>query len=128
MDRLKAAVIGCGRMGAFTNPRVRQYAPPFWMPLSHAEAMAAQPELSLMALCDSNAEQLARAQKEHGVSKGYSAYRKLIDEVKPDVLGIATRTRERPAIIEQALASGVRALHVEKPLCNSVAQLSRLEK
>jgi len=128
MEPLKGAVIGCGRMGAFTNPRVRQYAPPFWMPLNHAEAMAAQPEISLVALCDSNPEQLARAQAEHSVSKGFSDHRKLLAGVKPDILGIATRTRERPAIIEDALAAGVRALHLEKPLCNSVAQLSRLEQ
>ena len=128
MNRLRGAVIGCGRMGAFTTPRVREYAPPFWMPLSHAEAMAAQPEISLVALCDSNQDQLARAQSQHAVAKGYSDYRRLLEEVKPEVLGIATRTRERPAIIEQALASGVRALHLEKPLCNSMAQLSRLEQ
>jgi len=128
VDRLKGAVIGCGRMGAFTNPRVREYAPPFWLPLSHAEAMAAQPEISLVALCDSNKDQLARAQAQYAIGKGYSDYRRLIDEVKPDILAVATRTRERPAIIEHALATGVRALHVEKPLCNSVAQLTRLEQ
>jgi scyllo-inositol 2-dehydrogenase (NAD+) len=128
MAPLKGAVVGCGRMGAFTNPRVRQYAPPFWMPLAHAEAMAAQPEISLVALCDSSTEQLARAKERHADCKGYTNYRQLLDEVKPDILGIATRTRERPAIIEEAIASGVRALHIEKPLCNSVAQLTRLEQ
>jgi scyllo-inositol 2-dehydrogenase (NAD+) len=40
--------------------------------------------------------------------------------------GIATRTPGRAELILAALAAGTRALHIEKPLCNSVAEWSRL--
>ena len=115
-------------MGASTSEAMRQYAPSFWLPLSHSEAMTSHPEISLEALCDIDGQLLARAQAHYGVNRGYREYGKLIDEISPDVLGVATRTPDRPAIVEHALANGVRALHLEKPLCNGVAQLTKLER
>ena len=128
MRKLTGAVVGCGRMGAFTSDAVQRYAPPFWLPLSHCEAMTEQPNIALVALCDKDPQALARAQQRYGVSKVYGDFNTLIDEVSPDILGVATRTPERPEIIERAVVSGVRALHMEKPLCNSVEQLLNLER
>ncbi len=39
---ISAAVIGCGRMGAFTSEGVRRHAPRAWLPLAHAEAIGAR--------------------------------------------------------------------------------------
>lgn len=115
-------------MGAFPSERVLRHAPRFWLPLSHAEAMTLHPQLALRALCDVDAAALARAGEHYGITRLYQDYRRLIDEVAPDVLGIATRTPERPRIMEYAVMRGVRALHAEKPLCNSVKELLALEK
>lgn len=128
MTRFVSAVIGCGRMGAFTSETIERTVPRFWLPLSHSAAIAAQPELTLSALCEIDPQLLARAQERFGIARGYTDYRQLIDEITPQVLGVATRTPERPAIVEYALEHGVRALHLEKPLCNSVSQLIRLER
>ena len=58
---MDAAVIGCGRMGAFTSEGVRKFAPECWFPLAHAEAIEAADGLDLVALCDPSEEGLARA-------------------------------------------------------------------
>jgi predicted dehydrogenase len=115
-------------MGAFTDEAVRRNAPAIWLPLSHSEAMISQPEITLVALCDIDARLLGRARAQFGVEKGYRDYNTLIEEISPDVLGVATRTPDRPAIVESALAGGVHALHLEKPLCNGVEQLTKLER
>jgi predicted dehydrogenase len=123
-----AVVIGCGRMGAFTSPGVRQYAPPCWLPLAHAEAIRAHPALSLVGLADVDAGTLARAAAEYGVQRTYADPSRLFDELRPALAGVATRTVGRAAIIEHALVRGTRALHVEKPLCNSMRELAGLQR
>jgi predicted dehydrogenase len=125
---LDAAVIGCGRMGAFTSPWVRAHAPACWFPLAHAEAITAHPSLKLSALADTNVDNLARAAQQYSVARTYEDPLKLIEEVRPALMGIATRTIGRADIIQAAVAAGTRALHVEKPLCTSSAELAALEK
>lgn len=114
-------------MGAFTSATMRAIGAPCWFPLAHAEAIAAHPDLELAALCDANPDSLARAQAEYGVTAGYTDVEALAREARPDLVGIATRTIDRAAIIETLFAHGTRAFHIEKPLCNSVAELHRLE-
>lgn len=123
---MEAAVIGCGRMGAFTSEAVRRFAPLCWLPLAHAEAIEAADGLELAALCDPNQEGLARAAQRYGVARNYTDHRALLEDRVPDLVGIATRTRGRADIIEDCFAAGVRAFHIEKPICNSVAELNRL--
>ncbi len=123
---IKAAVIGCGRMGAFTSESVKRFSPPCWFPLAHAEAIAAHPDLELAALCDASSDNLARARDAYGDPPGYLDYRALAEEVRPGLVGIATRTIGRADIIRTLHAHGTRAFHVEKPLCNSVAELDAL--
>ncbi|MCX7197710.1 MAG: Gfo/Idh/MocA family oxidoreductase [Proteobacteria bacterium] len=123
-----AAVIGCGRMGAFTSESVRRFAPACWLPLAHAEAIQSLPGLELQALADPQPETLARAQQHYGVKQGFTDGATLLKAVRPELVGIATRTIGREALIAQAVECGARALHIEKPLCNSMAELAALEK
>src|SRR5262245_32320722 len=112
---LRAAVIGCGRIGSRTLPELASLLPPGWLPLSHADATRCVPGLRLDALCDTNPENLKRAQQDHGVARGYSDLQALLNEIEPEILSIATRTAGRCDIIEQASRSGVRGIHLEKP-------------
>ncbi|MGH8797078.1 MAG: Gfo/Idh/MocA family protein, partial [Caldimonas sp.] len=114
-------------MGAFTSETVRRHAPGCWFPLSHAEAIRRHPRLQLRALCDVDADALRRAAAVHGVAATYVDLDRLLDEVHPPLLGIATRTIGRAALIRDAIAHGVRALHLEKPLCNSTRELATIE-
>jgi len=125
---MKAAVIGCGRMGAFTSEGVRRWSPGCWFPLAHAEAIHAHPDLELVALCDPDIGNLERARAAYGQPAGYANYRRMAEEVRPDLVGIATRTTGRADIIKCLFETGTRAFHIEKPLCNSVAELTALER
>lgn len=125
--KLKAAVIGCGRMGAFTSESVKRFAPECWLPLSHAEAIVLHPDLQLQAFCDSSTQSLQRAATHYGIDRLYQGHHQLFDEVKPDLVGIATRTPGRSEVIEYGIESGTRAFHVEKPLCSSLPELVALE-
>lgn len=127
-QRLSAAVIGCGRMGAFTSEGVRRFAPACWFPLAHAEAIAAHPGLSLVALSDTNPDMLRQAAEKYAVADTFEDPLMLLQKVRPSLVGIATRTVGRADLIAAAIANGVRALHVEKPLCNSVSELAALQR
>lgn len=125
---MRAAVIGLGRMGAFTSETVTKYAPSCWFPLSHAQAIQDHPDLELLALCDINEESIKKASEKYTVKKTYTDFHKLLLEIRPDLIGIATRTIGRCELIEIAAAEGVRAVHTEKPLCNDLNELDRLSK
>lgn len=124
---IKAAVVGCGRMGAFTSEGVKRWAAECWFPLAHAEAIAAHSDLELAGLCDASPDNLARAQAAYGNPPGFADVEALAAQVRPALVGIATRTIGRADIIETLYEAGTRAFHIEKPLCNSVEELQRLE-
>ena len=124
---IEAGVIGCGRMGAFTSEGVRKFAPDCWFPLAHAEAIQAAEGVELVALCDASDDNLARAAKEYGVSRTYADHAAMLADGAPHLVGIATRTIGRTAIIADCHAAGTRAFHIEKPICNSMAELAQLE-
>ncbi len=127
--KLSAALIGCGRIGCSTSERLRRTLPPGWLPLSHADAMIAnRDQMELLALCDVDAERLQAAADRYGVTRCFSDYRSLIDELKPDVLAVATRCRERTAIVEYAVESGVRGIHAEKPFSRNLSDCRRALK
>lgn len=48
----------------------------------------------------------------------------MLSDLSPDLVCIATRTPESPALVEPCLEHGVRRLHLEIPLCRSAAELS----
>ena len=124
-DKLRVALVGCGRIGALTPPHVRAACPPGWLPLNHAEAITTTPGLELVAVCDTDATRAEATAKEFGASQWFTDYRKLIEEVRPDLLSIATRTAGRCDIIEFAAAHGVRGIHAEKPIGRSRAECQR---
>ena len=118
MRQLAVAVIGCGRMGAHTDPYVRASFPPGWEPNNHAEAVKSIDGLNLVALCDTNRETAESASALHGV-KAYSDYRLMLAETSPDIVTVATRADVRAMIIRDLVKAGVRGIHAEKPLCRS---------
>ena len=123
---LRAAVLGCGRMGLQTLPKVRSTLPSCWLPLSHAEAVDSHPGLELVALCDPFPAPRANAVTKYPDVPVYSDPVRMLSEVGPDVVCIATRTPERPFLINLCLEYGVRRFHLEKPLCRSSSELNDL--
>ena len=126
MTKIKSAVIGCGRMGGFTSDSVKLYSPKCWLPLSHIEALISCPETFLDAICDIDLESLSKAKTKYNIENIFEDYRKMLKATKPELLCVATRTIERTSIIKDAIYAGVKAIHLEKPICNSMSQLDEL--
>jgi|GEM_PF-1209774 Predicted dehydrogenases and related proteins len=125
--KLRVGTIGCGRMGAQTAPAMARHAPAHLRVLSHLEAVRSLGMASELAACDVSADALDRARQAYDLDYTTSDYNALITDFRPDLLTVATRTPEKTVILEAAVRAGVRAVHVEKPLCNSAAELEQVE-
>ena len=119
MKKLKTAIIGLGRMGAEPSDRLGNM-PPGWKPVSHAETIITTDNLELSALCDIDEKRVHRFSSLYTGVLGFTNYEVLIDEVKPEIISIATRTDVKEDIIYYALNHGVKGIYVEKPLANSI--------
>jgi scyllo-inositol 2-dehydrogenase (NAD+) len=82
----------------------------------------------LKALCDTNPDTLHRAAEKFSVENRFDNPYDLLQSEKPNVLGIATRTLGRSELIHAAIEAGTKAIHAEKPLCNSVDELQSLQR
>lgn len=122
MSKYKAAIIGCGRIGTHTRESLLKNAPPCTLPLNHADAIKGVNSLKLAALCDVNSENLKRASLEHDVNACYSDFKKMIRDVKPDIVSIATRTNGRCDILKDVVNDGVKGVYIEKPISNSIIE------
>ena len=128
MKKLKAATIGCGRMGAVHNKNVELHAPKFWMPLSHLSALKSLHNIDLIACCDILEQNANSAKEAFGIMYSYSNYQLMLESHDLDLVTIATRTPEKINLIEAIMDKGIKALHVEKPLCNHARELKNLKK
>ncbi len=113
---LKTAVIGCGRIGAFTVHQPGDDLPASYFPTNHCAAIRAVPGMKLTAVCDANLKSAEKAGKLHDVKNIYSDFKKMIREQAPDIIAIATRMAGRDKIITFSANHGVKGLHIEKPL------------
>lgn len=126
MKNLKTALIGLGRMGAEPSSRFGGSLPLGWLPVTHAEAIQSVQGYELMALCDSDPEKTEKFSKIYNVPYCYQSFEKLLEEQKPEVISIATRTAIRYPIIKQAITSGVLGIYAEKPLANNLQDVEDL--
>ncbi|MDE2001608.1 MAG: Gfo/Idh/MocA family oxidoreductase [Patescibacteria group bacterium] len=125
MARLKpirTAVVGCGRIGAFTVKQPGDGLTASYFPHNHCAAIRATPGLALVAVCDTDAKAARRAARLHHVRNVYADFRKMILEQKPDILSIATRTAGRADLIAFAAQHGVKGMHIEKPLATNLRE------
>jgi scyllo-inositol 2-dehydrogenase (NAD+) len=121
--KLRAAVIGLGRMGAQLSSRFDGKIPDGWMPLSHSESFMTTEDLELVAICDKDETRLAQFSELYKIENAYTDYQKMIDEVKPDLISIATRTDVRCEIIQYAAQHGVKGFYAEKPISRSMQRM-----
>lgn len=125
-ERLTAALIGCGRIGAWTADRLRDTLPPVWFPYSHLDALAEVDGVELVAVADADPAAAGRTAARFGAPRWYADGAELIERERPDLLLIATRMSGRAELIEVAVAHGVRGIHLEKPLAPTPAACRRV--
>ena len=115
----RAALIGCGRMGAFIDhERTSPHA------FSHAAGYLACSRNELVALSDPRAEVMDRAGERYGVAPAhrYRNYREMLENEWPDIVSVATQREQRAAIVIWAGEHGGRAIYAEKPMAASLEQ------
>ena len=128
MEKVKAGLIGCGRMGAFSSENVLKYAPKSWFPLSHIEALKANKQFYIEGICDKNTSSLDKAKEKYSIKYCYEDYLELLENHDLNLLCVATRTKGRANIIKDAVKYGTFRFHIEKPLCNSTKEFFELEE
>lgn len=121
-NELSAAVIGCGRMGAYTRPELEYSMPKGWTPHNHAAAIKAADNINLAALSDVSEEVLKASAERYDVQSIYTNYQDMLRDKALDIITVATRTDVRPEIIKNAISAGVKGIHAEKPLTQSIQQ------
>lgn len=115
-EPVSVAIIGCGLIGTEWD----RTAPTGMLPLTHARAFTQHPRAQLVALCDRDMERARDAATYWDVAHFYTDPERLFSEHNVDVAVIATPSTVRWAVIEPALAAGVKLLVIEKPLAPSL--------
>lgn len=84
------------------------------------------PRAELVAVADDDKAGLAKALQRLELSQGYLDYRKMLDEVKPDVVSIAPRWLDAHAeMVEEIAGRGIH-IYLEKPLCRTLTEADRM--
>jgi predicted dehydrogenase len=117
--RYRVAVVGTGRVGALweTDPPTG---------ISHAGAFALLPECEVVAGVNRGRARLEEFGRRFGVTALYSDYAAMLAEVRPEIVCVATHPGSHAAIVEAAVAAGVRAIFCEKPMALDMADTDRI--
>jgi predicted dehydrogenase len=121
-ERIRVAIIGCGLIGTEWDRTTPADAPA----LSHARAFSEHARAQLVAFCDCDRDRARSAAKYWQVAHAYTDSRQLFSEQNIDVAVIAASSAARWAVIEPALAAGVKVLVIEKPLAITLEESRRL--
>ncbi len=84
------------------------------------------PNVELVAVADDDRAGLAAAAKRLNVTRTYADYRRMLDEVKPDVVGIGPRWIDQHR--DMVVAAADRGIHIymEKPFCRTLAEADEM--
>ena len=76
----------------------------------------------IVAVADGNKAALPAAVKRLGGAKGYTDYRRMLDEAKPDLVSVCPRWLDQKRdMVVAAAERGVRGIYMEKPMCPTLA-------
>ena len=112
---LRVAIAGCHRMLERA-------------PMSHnwAAAFHAVPETEIAAVFDRGADTRKAFLDCWGEMPAYDDYARMLAEIQPDIVCIATRQTLHADQCELAAAAGVRGIFFEKPLATSMVEVDRM--
>jgi predicted dehydrogenase len=121
----RVGVIGTGRVAGSLGDEVEQLPFTFLLPYSHAGAYAEVPSTEIVAAADTSADRLQAFAERWHVPATYSDYRTMLDREQLDIVSVCTPTSTHVSIGLDVIASGVRAIFMEKPLAESLADADR---
>ena len=119
----RAAVIGLGRIASTWDEERSKYDG-WHLPHAHIGCMAAVPELEIVGLSDTWAEQREAARAKWGIDALFEDYREMLSKTRPQIVSVCTSMKPRTDIMLEIANGdyGVQAIWAEKPLTYSLAQ------
>ena len=125
----RAAIIGCGRIADSIEDETADA--PGWtlLPFSHAGAYQRCPRTHLVAAADPNEERRTRLGRRRGVERLYADYREMLERERPDMVSVCVPTRAHAEValeVAARAADGVKAIFLEKPIAQSLAEADRM--
>jgi predicted dehydrogenase len=85
------------------------------------------PGVELCGVADANEVGLAKTLKNLRVDQGYTDYRKMLAEVRPEFVTVSPRHADQHRDMAMAaIEAGVKGLYVEKPFCRTPAEADEL--
>lgn len=119
--KIKAVVIGCGRIGA----QEELYSADI-QPATHAGAFAANSDIDLVALVDNDRTKLAAAGKRFQGVELYADAEKALTEHKPDIVSISTPTESHQKFVLLAARHKCKVIFCEKPIAYSLSEAKKM--
>jgi len=114
-NNLKAAVIGCGRIGTeFDNDSKRSYIS------THAGAYKAVKKVDLVAVCDIDYGKALKCAKKWKVPSVYTNVKDMMTKETIDILSICTPPDSHYSILKEVSRYPIKAIFCEKPLAGSL--------
>lgn len=84
-------------------------------------------ETEIIAVADGDKAGLAKELKKLGIDRGYTDYRKMLADVRPEFVSIAPRHPDQHHDMAiAAIEAGVKGLYIEKPFCRTPAEADAL--
>jgi predicted dehydrogenase len=118
---LRAAIIGCGRMGSTIDDELTRWAPST-KPYAHAARYRAVPDTELVAACDGDADKLRIFGERWRITALYADVDEMMRRERPDIVSICTHTAVRHEVALKVIAHKPRAIFLEKPLAETLRQ------
>ena len=119
----RAAVIGLGRIASTWDEERSKYDG-WHLPHAHIGCMAAVPEIEIVGLSDTWAEQREAARGKWGIDALFEDYREMLAKTRPQIVSVCTSMKPRTDILLEIANGGygVQAIWAEKPLTYSLDQ------
>ena len=123
MARLKAAVIGLGRIASTIDEELGKFDG-VEFPYGHIPCYMSMPEIEVVGMSDTWVEQREAAGAKWGFEALYADYRQMLEETRPDIVSVCTSAKPRGDILLEIANGGygVRAIWAEKPITLSLAE------
>ena len=105
---MRGALVGCGYVSQF-----------------HLRAWQQVPGVRMVALCDLDGQRAAERAAQFSIERTYTDAARMLEEVRPYFLDIATRPESHLPLVREAVARGVHVL-CQKPVAPSLAELEEM--
>jgi len=124
---IRAAVIGCGRMGStIDDEAAARNSPHYPYPWAHAAALYESRQVELVAGADVNPATLRAFGERWGVKALYDDARGMLAEERPDLVCVTTRPADRLDAVRVCAEAGVRAVYATKPLAHRLSDADEM--